>query len=519
MDYMESMSLPAYENLGIYYGDLHSHCAVGYGHGSVEEAYQNARLQLDFASVTAHARWPDMPAADERLAQVVAYHERGFRQTAELWPHFQEVTAAAHEEGRFVTFLNFEWHCLRQGDHNVYFKGAKGERLQAANLEEMRGHLRRLRAQGQECFLIPHHIGYLSGYRGIHWPDFTPEFSPVVEMMSMHGCAESDEAPYRYLHTMGPLDRRGTAQYGLSQGQIFGLVGSTDHHSAHPGSYGHGRLAVWAEGLSREAIWQAIAARRTYALTGDRIDLQFSLNEQPLGAILAPTPVRQLDLAVVGGAALDRIELLHNNEVIQRWHPTSAGAGTFDGPVLVHLEVGWGPWEQVDWQVELEVVGGRLLSVEPRFRGPEVVDPTTGADVSHAFSRWARRGETALSFGTRTRGNPTSTTPATQGVCLKVQGGASTRLRGRLNGREVEVSLGELAHGPQAGYLGGFLSPAYSFQRAVPPAEYTFRASYEHRSEGHTRDWYYVRVGQKNGHWAWSSPIWVEGGPTGGGER
>ena len=84
----------------------------------------------------------------------------------------------------------------------------------------------------------------------------------------MHGASESADAPYAYLHTMGPRDWQSSYQYGLAQGNIVGVVGSTDHHSAHPGSYGHGRLAVWAEELSRDAIWQAIKARRTVALTG-----------------------------------------------------------------------------------------------------------------------------------------------------------------------------------------------------------------------------------------------------------
>ena len=38
----------AYEGLSAYYGDLHNHCAISYGHGSLEEALRNARAQLDF---------------------------------------------------------------------------------------------------------------------------------------------------------------------------------------------------------------------------------------------------------------------------------------------------------------------------------------------------------------------------------------------------------------------------------------------------------------------------------------
>jgi hypothetical protein len=504
------MIVAGYEGQDVYYGDLHSHCAVGYGHGSAEDAYENARLQLDFACVTPHARWPDIPRADERLQDVVAYHERGFERTADLWSHFQEVTEAANQEGQFVTFLGMEWHCLAQGDHNIYYKGGRGERLQAANLAGLRAQLRRLQAQGQECFVIPHHIGYLTGYRGINWADFTPEFSPVVEMMSMHGCAESDEAPYPYLHTMGPRDRRSTAQYGWSQGHVCGVIGSTDHHSAHPGSYGHGRLAVWAEGLSRDAIWRAIAERRTYALTGDRISLAFALNGRPMGSQLPGTPEREIEIAVAGGAAIDRVELLCNNRVIERWLPAAAAQAPLASPLLVHLELGWSlPWQQTDWDVELAVAGGTLLAVEPRFRGPEVVDPNTDTKESHVFSHWQRPGEGQVAWRTRTRGNPTTTTAATQGVCLRVAGDAATRLQGRINGQAVAVTLGELAQGPQAGYLGGFLSPAYCFQRAVGPAEHSLRATFTHKSPARTRDWYYVRVGQKNGQWAWGSPIWV----------
>ena len=58
------MTTTAYDDLTVFYGDIHSHChQVGYGYGSVDEAYRNARSQLDFASVTAHAHWPDLPVA------------------------------------------------------------------------------------------------------------------------------------------------------------------------------------------------------------------------------------------------------------------------------------------------------------------------------------------------------------------------------------------------------------------------------------------------------------------------
>jgi len=510
-----------YDGLQVYYGDLHNHCGISYGHGSVEDAYTNARAQLDFASVTAHAHWPDMPTGDPRLAELVAYHEAGFRRAATLWPHLQDVTRAVHEDGRFVTFLSFEWHSLRYGDHNVYYKDARGEIIRAPDLEELRRALRELAARGVSCVMLPHHIGYLTGRRGLRWESFTPEFTPLVEMVSMHGLAESDEGPYAYLHTMGPRDGRSTMQHGLGLGHVFGIIGSSDHHSAHPGSYGTGRLGVWARELTRDGIWEALCARRTYALTGDRIALAVSLNGHPMGAVAPAAPERRIEIRVEGGAAIDYVEVLHRNRPIHRWNGgdlvPAGGRVAPDAPlarpVKVHTEVGWGPRERdVDWSVELEVVDGRLVSVEPRFRGRHVVSPQASAPDEYAFSAWERTGERAVRFRTRTWGNTTTLTPSMQGLCLEIAGDARTRLRARFNDRPTEVALPELLEGARTGYLGGFRTPAWCFHRAVPAHESALEGAVVHAGAGTSRDWYYVRVAQRNGQWAWSSPIWVEAG-------
>lgn len=46
--------------MNIYFGDLHNHCGITYGFGSLENAIRRAKSQLDFAAFTGHAMWPDM---------------------------------------------------------------------------------------------------------------------------------------------------------------------------------------------------------------------------------------------------------------------------------------------------------------------------------------------------------------------------------------------------------------------------------------------------------------------------
>jgi len=216
---------------------------------------------------------------------------------------------------------------------------------------------------------------------------------------------------------------------------------------------------------------------------------------------------------VVGGAALDAVDILHNNRVVHRWSGPPASRVQPGEAVKVHVEVGWGDRNRnQEWQVELAVEGGRLLSVEPRFRGHPVVSPQGKEESTYAFSAWERLGEAAVRFRTRTWGNVTTMTPSTQGVCLEIAGDPGTRLRGTFNGSAADATLGELLEGGRAGYLGGFRTPAYVLGRAVRAGEYTCQTTFRHEVEGRARDWYYVRVSQRNGQLAWSSPIFVEAG-------
>ena len=511
------MTFSAYQGLRPLYGDLHGHCEVGYGYGAAEEAYRNARTQLDFACVAAHAHWPDLPGDDPRLPSVVEYHQTGFARAAKLWPRLQEVAESVNEDGRFASFFGYEWHSMAYGDYNVYHRQPGAPLLYESDLPGLRAALRRLREEGRQSFLIPHHIGYRSGYRGLNWQAFSEEFSPVVEILSMHGLAESEDGPYPYLHGMGPRSSQGTLQHGLAMGKVVGVIGSTDHHAAYPGSYGHGRLAVWASEPTRAAIWEAIAARRTYALTGDRITLAFSIDGRPMGSVLPPTPERHIEVAVAGGGAIDYVEVLHNNQVIHRSDRLAGGADSADETVKVLLEVGWGMvGTHVKWEVELEAVGAELLAVEPRFRGPDVLAPEQGGGSNESVNSWRRLGSSGIGLTAHTWGSPTGHTPPTQAVCLELRADAGAHLEGRINGQPFKVGLAELRRGGVTGYLGGFLAPAYCFHRAVPRADYTLATSLTHRG-GAGRDWYYVRVRQRNDQWAWSSPIWVEpmvGGPA-----
>ncbi len=530
----------AYEGLSAYYGDLHNHCAISYGHGSLEDALANARQRLDFCSVTGHAHWADMPEPNPRIAHILDFHREGFSRLREQWPRVQERMREADREGSFVTFLGFEVHSNAHGDHTVVYRDFNGELLHPAGIPELKRLLARLQERGREAIAFPHHLGYPRGARGINWDGFTPEFSPVVEIVSMHGCSEASEGTRPFLQTMGPSEWRSTMQFGLASGHRFGVIGGTDHHAAHPGSYGHGLAGLWARSLSREALWEALLAGRSYALTGDRIELGFAVNGRPMGERIPAAESREIEVSVVGGAAIDCLDILRNNRLLRRYSPAdlpavaagpSSGRRDRQGQELVHtkihLEVGWGLRDREQpWEVSLGISHGTLLAVEPRFRGREVLSPLDQRRGSESFhtTTWERSGEREVRFRTITRGNPNSQTRITQGICLEVEMSAGAGVSLDTNGRRVEVPLQELTAGARAGYLiDEQESPAWRLHRAPLEAEWRWRVRLEDRA-GDAReepgaprweapwDVYYARVRQVNDQWAWSSPVFVERG-------
>lgn len=497
-----------YDGLNVYYGDIHNHCGLSYGKGSLAEAFHNARLQLDFASVTLHGHWDDMPQDEPGLRYLVDYHRQGFERARSAWRDYLTATEAANQDGRFVTFPSFEWHSMRFGDHCVYFRDvATPEIFHVARLEALR---ERLRRHPHPSFLIPHHIGYKQGFRGINWSAFTPEFSPVVEIMSFHGASEHSEAAPEYLHAMGPRDYRSTVQYALEQGQVFGFIGSTDHHSAHPGSYGYGQIAVWAQSLTRDAVWDAIAKRRTYAISGDRVALRLALNGSLMGSVIPHLGERRIEVSVEAAAAIDYIEVLHCNRVIHR-ESVVQQPPDYSRPLKLRLEMGWGELETLtEWDVDLRVESGELLGLEPHLRGHDIGIPVIDDVTPCVLSHMDYGGGNSFKLRTKSPRNASVTSSATQAITLHLLAEADTTIAGAVNGAEVHLRVAELAHGSRAFYTGGFVSPSFVFHRATTEAEYRYQFELRHEQVGAGREWYYARVRLRNGQWAWSSPIWVE---------
>jgi hypothetical protein len=492
--------------MNLYWGDIHNHNAVGYAKGSLERAYDIARSHLDFFCFTGHSQWHDMPTMpqNKHLKWV-----RGFEVMKDNWEKVKRLANESYAPGAFAPFIGYEWHSSMYGDVCIIFPGSQAELVYLNSIAEFQTF-----ARDNNAILIPHHPAYKQGWRGQNWSVLDPAVSPVVEIFSEHGNAESDHSRYRYSrHSMGGRCTQNTLQWLWEQGVQVGVVASTDDHLGYPGAYGEGLVAVYAETLTRESIMEALKARRTYGVSADRIELNFRLNGHWMGETIPKTTARKIHVKIKGQDVIDRVEVLRNNEVIHRDHPIDrkVTAASWKQPVLCRIEFGWGPWGDLnmaricDWRFKAVVHNGKILSATPCFQsGPFDEDRrnriTTVDDTSCEV----------VSYTSRTQAYEER---ATNSIILTIQGSPDTTLEviaTQPTPATITKSLSQLARSSDVLFTGPFTSESVLLHRAVFAENYVCEFDLTDERETQGTDWYYVRVVQSNGSLAWSSPIWLE---------
>jgi len=310
----------------LYWGEIHGHTELSDGNGTPEEHYEYARdvAMLDFAAITDHITHAD---GEANVAK---------------WEISKKATEAFDAPGKFVTMHGYEpWFGpldFRYAHANVYFPDASApyipmERPKEEVWAEVAKH---------GGMIVPHHTGYgRTGMRMKDWEAFRWERSPVVEVFSAHGNSEAYDAEKPLINkTEGAF-----VQDALARGLKLGFVGGSDYHQAFTGTrirlgefpaninachfqYRCGYTGAWGDGLEREAIWNAMFGRRTYATSGGRMIITLKINGEQMGGTVRGGGVK-MEAFAAGEGVLDRIEVVKNNEVI---HVEEPGAlwGSFE---------------------------------------------------------------------------------------------------------------------------------------------------------------------------------------------
>ena len=292
------------------FGDFHAHSLASDGIWPWEETYRHADQVggLDFTGLTDHG---------ERLT------------TAE-W-EAAVARAAALDRPGFLVLAGYEW-TSREAKHRCVYATSDEppEVVRSGNFEYQGDTVEAVEAfwdgVGDEAFTIPHHPGSLVGPEH-GWLDHEGDREPVVEIYSKHGSSECLACQPAIL----PDWAWGEGNYvrdGLAMGLRVGFVAGSDGHETPLGGLApdhrdvfdpddHGMMvwrggltAVWAPELARDALFDALRARRCYATTGARILVDLTVDGEPMGAEVALDGPPTFEIAVGGTAELGVLELV-----------------------------------------------------------------------------------------------------------------------------------------------------------------------------------------------------------------
>jgi hypothetical protein len=472
----------------IYWGELHGHSGLEDGIGRVPRYYEYARdvAFLDFASLTGHD---------------VALSAAG-------WEEIRRETAAANRPGSFVAYMGYEWSMVYQfgGHHNVFFKDDNGRYAtwrEAPELPELYERLREIQAI-DNVLVIPH------AHEPGNWNISDGELERLVEIYSFHGSFEYFGQRY------------------LDQGFRVGLIAASDDHTGHPGnaparlSNRGGLAAVYAPRLDRDAVWDGLRSRATYASSGKRPVVKVEVDGGQVGGTLPVGAVPALEARVLGTAPIDHIDVIKNGAVeFSRdylWPETGDAAAVqimFHSPSETPGDEIIPPLQVVTWRGWIEVSEGRIASMVPlgidnhtdifkrlddrriwftfQSRGDfdgvlleltdTLPDATVAVRVTAPLEREGVGTEAAKGLQPVTGPPPTT---AVHEVGFRINELARTKARFELNPHGVVLARRIRATGDW--------DVSFEFRPSDPPAQ---------------NDYFYLRVVQIDGEAVWTSPIWI----------
>lgn len=300
-------------DLNLYFGDIHGHSWQSDGMGDPEASFLRTRdvFRDHFHALTDHD------------------HFVGKRLNDAQWQQQKDLVEHYHAPGEFVTLFGQEWTTPRinrshgWGHANIYSADPATPLFDHTDprYRDLPDLYRALRPH--RAIAIPHHIGWT----GVRWDAVDPELTPVVEICSVHGAFEYEgNEPIRHRGGIRGCFYRD----GLAAGLRLGIVGGSDQHGLtwHHGvcwkrnPFRAGLTGVWAPELTRAAILDAFHARRTFATTGVKLRLYFTVNDKLMGSIVETDqpPTIRVDVAVPPEEGrLAWLEIVRNGHVVHRY--------------------------------------------------------------------------------------------------------------------------------------------------------------------------------------------------------
>lgn len=307
------------------WGDPHGHSTISDGARAPAAYYATAAgpAALDFAALTDHewqidqTEWSEMQAFCRQYESKTPAVLLGWEYS--LGGHgivYYPDCDAAPDIGEGGT--RDLWQVALGGGQAVSWQQYQGAwRRDSGYKPELWEQVRRARA-----FFVPHTTATADMGDEADLDD--PEVIPAVEVYSGHGSnfgtAGIDRVP-NYASSGSVLEM-------LGRGRRFGLLAASDTHDSRPGLATWGRAsqgltAVWAATNDRKGVLAGIQAGHTYATTGHRSLIEFTVAGREPGARFASAEPLEIAWTIHGDGLLSKLEIWRNGAI---WKTSDLGS-------------------------------------------------------------------------------------------------------------------------------------------------------------------------------------------------
>jgi hypothetical protein len=258
------------------------------------------------------------------------------------WEEEVEALDACDQPGRFVALLGYEWTHPVWGHWNVYFRENRAD-MPVAVCQAVKEWPVQDTLPAWLDFLDRHTptAGYIVALNHPASPRCVANLDHVDARVRLMEVVNGEGV---HTHT----GARGTppefVKYGnfvwdaLVRGYRVGYLGALDYHEPRP-TCTH-LTGTWAPELTRASLFDALYRRRTFATTGQRTALDFTVNGHPMGSSI-PFSTDTLDalfplhfaVRIVPASRVARVVLYDLNGAWRTWESPSA-----DGHGEIRLE-------------------------------------------------------------------------------------------------------------------------------------------------------------------------------------
>ena len=477
----------------IYWGDTHGHSGFAEGLGTPDRFMRWAKedAALDYVTHSEHDIWMDDFEWQVLIENVTKY-----------------------SDSDFIAFLGYEWTRSKflGGHHNVLFRTAEGrERVPAqlfGTLSQLYRGLHRFH-DPNDVVVIPH-AHQPGNYRLVD-----PDLEPLVEIMSQHGTFEWFGQKY------------------LEHGHEVGFTAASDNHLSQPGytapkagglSQRGGLGALVASEKTRDSLFDAMKNINAYATTGDRVILDFTVNDVSIGKRAPFSAERKINGRVIAAWPIAEIFVLKNGDSI--WHRDYASAHDTKAAREGTFKLSFGsdshPYHEHDnprgwkhWAGTVRVDGATLIDAKAvDFTNTQSQNLSVTSDDEITFSTLTRGDESSFDL-TLTDISSDATLTIALNAGREYGGGPPTfRQHQAFEAQTFTMSLqGENGqsthqHVPMTDYVDHI-----RIRRIITDGarDVSFELTDNGTRQG---DYYYVRAVLTNDAIAWASPVWVGGYKT-----